>query len=204
MEEDPRIEKLNEYYALKLELAQTAAEQELVIAQWQADEEAMIQQQKLQMASATFGMLASLAMAFYNASGQQSKAAFTAYKAFAIAQATIDTIKAAVGAYAAMASIPYVGPALGIAAAAAAIAFGMARVAQIASMQPGGGASVPRPSGGAGGAKNQKELPVEKAETAPVQRSQAVNVYIYGHVIDHDKFARETLPAIQKAIGDGA
>ena len=56
-------------------------------------------------------------------------------KAAAISQATIDTYKAANGAYSAMASIPFVGPALGIAAAAAAIASGLMNVGKIAGIQ---------------------------------------------------------------------
>lgn len=59
------------------------------------------------------------------------KRALKAYKAMAITQAIADTYKGANEAYAAMASIPYVGPALGIAAAAAAIAMGIANVRRI-------------------------------------------------------------------------
>ena len=55
-------------------------------------------------------------------------------KAAAIAGALIDTYKAATGAYSAMASIPYVGPALGASAAGAAIAACMAQVNQIRSV----------------------------------------------------------------------
>jgi hypothetical protein len=58
-------------------------------------------------------------------------------KAAAIAQAIINTYQAATEAYKAMAGIPYVGPALGVAAAAAAIAAGMANVAQIRAQQTG-------------------------------------------------------------------
>jgi len=58
-------------------------------------------------------------------------------KAAAITNAVINTYQSATGAYAAMASIPYVGPVLGAAAAAAAIAAGMANVAQIRSQQTG-------------------------------------------------------------------
>ena len=74
------------------------------------------------------------------ASGQQSltdnlKATLgeqnAAYKAAAIISATIDTYKAATGAYASLSSIPYVGPALGVAAAGAAIAFGFKQVQAI-------------------------------------------------------------------------
>ena len=202
--EDPytkAIEKLNEYYLMRYALAETAAEEEVVLAQWQAEQENIIQQQKMEMASATFGMLAGMAMSFYNASGQQSKAAFTAYKAFSIAQTTIDTIKGAMAAYSAMAAIPIVGPALGAAAAAAVIAFGMARVAQIAAMQPGTSASVPKPPAHSASASTGKDKGTTEA-TKVEERSQSVNVYIYGNVIDQDKFAREIIPAIAKAQGD--
>ena len=64
-------------------------------------------------------------------SKKQREKALIAYKAFAITQAVSDTWKGANEAYAAMASIPYVGPALGIAAAAAAVASGLANVRAI-------------------------------------------------------------------------
>jgi TP901 family phage tail tape measure protein len=50
-------------------------------------------------------------------------------KAAAIANIAIDTAKGAMAAYAALAGIPFVGPALGIAAAAALIAFGVEQTA---------------------------------------------------------------------------
>lgn len=62
---------------------------------------------------------------------KKQKAATIAYKTFAITQAIADTYKGANEAYAAMASIPYVGPALGIAAAAAAVISGIANVMAI-------------------------------------------------------------------------
>lgn len=61
------------------------------------------------------------------------------YKATAITMATIDTYKAANAAYAAMAGIPVVGPALAIAAAGAAVAAGMANVSAIAGAREQGG-----------------------------------------------------------------
>ena len=62
------------------------------------------------------------------------------YKTSAIATATIDTYRAATGAYAAMSSIPYVGPFLGAAAAGAAVVAGLANVAAIkAAREQGGG-----------------------------------------------------------------
>ena len=59
--------------------------------------------------------------------GEESKAG----KAFAVAQATIDTYKAANAAYASLAGIPVVGPGLGYAAAAAAVLAGVANVKKI-------------------------------------------------------------------------
>jgi hypothetical protein len=85
--------------------------------------------------------------------------------------------------------------------AAIAIAAGMARVAQIASQQPGGGASV-----SAGGGVGTPSL-ATVGSTAPAQpavpASPVVNVHIYGNVVDHDAFAREIVPYITKAVADG-
>lgn len=67
--------------------------------------------------------------------GQQSKKAFAAWKAFSIVNAIIDTYTGAQKAYTSMVGIPFIGPALGIAAAAAAIGAGMARVQAIRSQQ---------------------------------------------------------------------
>jgi hypothetical protein len=66
--------------------------------------------------------------------------AFEAGKAAAIGQAIVNTFMSATSAFAAMASIPIVGPALGAAAAAAAIMAGMNNVAQIKSQKFQGGA----------------------------------------------------------------
>ena len=74
----------------------------------------------MDIASSMFGSLSSIL-------GEESKAG----KAFAVAQATIDTYKAANSAYASMAGIPVVGPGLGAAAAAAAVLAGIANVKKI-------------------------------------------------------------------------
>lgn len=75
---------------------------------------------------------------FFSAFKGQSKEAFNAFKAFSIAQTVIKTYEAAMSAYASLAPIPIVGPALGAAAAAAAVGFGMAQVNQIRSQQYSG------------------------------------------------------------------
>jgi len=63
---------------------------------------------------------------------------FQLAKGIQAAQAVMDTHEAAIAAYKAMAGIPIIGPALGVAAAAAAIAYGTARVAAIKSAEYGG------------------------------------------------------------------
>ncbi len=66
---------------------------------------------------------------------QFGKEGFTFWKRSAEAQAIVDTYAAATAAYKAMAGIPVVGPGLGVAAAAAAIAAGLANVAQIEAQE---------------------------------------------------------------------
>ena len=61
------------------------------------------------------------------------------FKAAAITNATIKTYESAVSSYSALASIPVVGPALGFAAAGAAVTAGLANVAQITSAREQGG-----------------------------------------------------------------
>ena len=74
----------------------------------------------------------------FDALGQQNKKAFQAYKAFAIAQAIIDTYASAQSAFRALVGIPVVGPVLAFSAAAAAIAGGFARVNAIRAQTYGG------------------------------------------------------------------
>lgn len=90
----------------------------------------------LQTASSVFGALKDL-------SEENSKE----YKAFAIMETTISTLEGAINAYKSMAGIPYVGPALGIAAAAAVTAAGLANIQKIRSTnkESSGGASVAAP-----------------------------------------------------------
>jgi len=130
------------------------------------------------------------ASAFFGAMGammsSHNRAAFNIGKAAAISQTVIDTYRAAQGAYAALAEIPIVGPALGAAAAAAAIVAGLARVQQIRST-PFGGGSV---SGGATGTFSANpNTGVPTAPISPVQTPAAqtgatsqtvVNIDIHG------------------------
>jgi len=93
-------------------------------------------------------------------------------KAAAVAQATIDTYRAAQGAYASMVNIPLVGPALGAIAAAAAVASGVANVRSILAVKtPGGG-------GGAGGSTPSLSTP---SVTSQPQKTPDVNMYGSGN-----------------------
>ncbi len=93
-------------------------------------------------------------------------------KAFAIAGATIDTYRGALAAFTGMtSSIPGpVGIALGIAAAAAAVANGLATVKQIISVKiPGGG------DAGAGGSISNPVSNSVAAPVAPIQTGTAID-----------------------------
>ena len=191
-----------------IELGATEAQLRDEYRQYDLMQEQMVQQQKLTMASATFRMLGGMAQSFYALSGNQNKAAFKAMQMFRIAETTIDTYKAAVAAYSALAGIPIVGPALGAAAAAAAIAFGMAQVKAIAAMRPGGagGVSAAAPAGvGGGGSVPSFPSPrgTEAQEPAEAPAPRVINIHVYGNIVDHDQFARELAPALEKAWDDG-
>ena len=75
-----------------------------------------------------------------------------AYKAVTTALIAIDTYKAAISAFSAMAGIPYVGPILGGIAAAAAVASGVTAIRNVWAVDEKGGArSVASPTSGGGG-----------------------------------------------------
>ena len=101
----------------------------------------------VQGASDMFATLGNLAELFQGRSAKSQEKAFKVQKAAQIGQATIDTFKAATGAYSSMASIPVVGPVLGGIAAAAAVAAGLLNIKKIAATKFEGGTV---PSGGGG------------------------------------------------------
>lgn len=103
----------------------------------------------VQGASDMFATLGNLAELFQGRSAKSQEKAFKVQKAAQIGQATIDTFKAATGAYSSMASIPVVGPVLGGIAAAAAVAAGLLNIKKIQATKFEGG-SVPSGGGDAG------------------------------------------------------
>lgn len=95
-----------------------------------------------------FGMVADFFGNISQIAGAFGKKGAKIAKAAAIAQTTVKTYEAATSAYAALAGIPYIGPALGVAAAGAAIAAGLANVQKIKSQDDSGGYSGAYAQGG--------------------------------------------------------
>jgi hypothetical protein len=95
-------------------------------------------------------------------------------KAFAIAQATIDTYLSATKAYQSLSGIPVVGPALGAVAAGAAIASGIKNVKSILAVKVPGGAGGAAPSGGS--------VPNAPSVQAPIQPQLASTLINQGQV----------------------
>jgi hypothetical protein len=132
----------NELIALEDEQRKLRAEKEK--EQNEKDLEAekdSYKKQSLQAVSNTLSSISNLAELFAGKSEAQQKRAFKIQKAAGIANATIETYKGATSAFASLSGIPIVGPALGLAAAGAAITAGLLNVKNIASQQFGGGAS---------------------------------------------------------------
>lgn len=168
---------LEDLYKRKLELLQqgnldeqTYAEAKLELDRQYstktAELEAQVAKKRQTTMASTLNNLASL----QNSSNKKMAAVG---KAAAIAQATIDTYKAANSAYSAMAGIPVVGPALAVAAAAAAIAAGLNNVAQISGIKLAEGGLVKAVTGGVNavvgeGGSDEAVLPLDN--TRAMQR----------------------------------
>ena len=99
-----------------------------------------MQQSQMVVQGGIVGIQGGLAMlgGFLEQAGKNNKKAFEAQKAVAIAQTIISTYQAATQAFAAMSLIPFIGPALGFAAAATIVAAGFANVAAIKNQQYSG------------------------------------------------------------------
>lgn len=157
-----------------------------------------------------FDVLGKQTQGFYAMSEAFGGKFFEVYKAFAIGETIIDTYKAAQGAYAALAGIPIVGPALAAAAAAAAIGAGIARVASIKSQKPGGGGTVAStPTGGGGYAgtfpfESPLATPTEALITTEdrVVKETTINITVEGSLVDHAALAREMSPFLEEADED--
>lgn len=120
----------------KLDVADRYREQNLINEeQYQAAVNAINDQYALKRANATGNAFSMMADNIKSSLGEAS----SAYKAFAIAQATIATYTSAIEAYKSASAIPIVGWVLGPVAAAAAVAAGLANIGKIRSAREQGG-----------------------------------------------------------------
>lgn len=126
----------------KIRLKQLADERDAIA------QKKLLRQQEFNAVQDTFTTIANLAELFSGKTRKQQKAAFQVQKAANIANATMDTYKAATSAYASLSGVPVVGPALGAAAAGVAVSAGLLNVKRIASQQF---ESTSASSGGSGG-----------------------------------------------------
>ena len=151
------------------------------------------------MYSSMLGIMAGAALSYYRATGKQSEAAFAVYKAIAVAQTVISTIAATQEAYKTGLQVTN-SMGGGVAFAAIAAAVGAARVAQIMSTDPGNASASLAGVSAGGYTYTSPDTPTWEEDSG---RSRAVNVYVYGNVIDHQEFARTIVPYLEAATDDG-
>ncbi|EKQ1828470.1 hypothetical protein P4Y30_004481 [Salmonella enterica] len=133
---DSEFAELDRQYEVKLQKLNDFHSQGLIAeGTYQQTLSAINDEYALSRAKATGDAFGDMAGNIGAALGEAS----TAYKAFAIAQATIATYTSAIEAYKSTAAIPVVGPFLAPVAAAAAVAAGMANIGKIRSAREQGG-----------------------------------------------------------------
>ncbi len=186
--------------------AKKSADKQLNVDKKQSDTSAELVKKewdkKLNYAGKGAASMANIMQNLYVMTGSKSRAMFGAMKAFAIAETVIQTYRAAQGAYAAMSKIH---PALGIAAAAAAVASGLARVAAIKNTKPSGATATINNKGKAnpsysGGSTNAYPVPQRQEQTLP---TQSITVIIH-NPLSQQNWAEiaesEIIPAINDAV----
>lgn len=135
--------------------------------------DAELEARKAQMAATVTFFHAGLA-SMAQGHGKAAKAAQAIQKAQALYEIGVNTYRAAMGAYAALAPIPFVGPALGVAAAAAAIAMGASMAQGVLSGGGGAGAI----TGSAPPALSNTGAPTSQAEQRQTeQQNQQITYY---------------------------
>ncbi|HDO2841778.1 TPA: hypothetical protein P2303_004833 [Salmonella enterica subsp. enterica serovar Typhimurium] len=133
---DSEFAELDRQYEVKLQKLNDFHSQGLITEDaYQQTLSAINDEYALSRAKATGDAFGDMAGNIGTALGKAS----TAYKAFAIAQATIATYTSAIEAYKSTAAIPVVGPYLAPVAAAAAVAAGLANIGKIRSAREQGG-----------------------------------------------------------------
>ncbi|MFQ5428046.1 MAG: hypothetical protein ACE5EZ_03600 [Thermodesulfobacteriota bacterium] len=159
---------------------------------------------KIQFAGEAFGAAANFMENLLVATGSSNRSMFEIMKAAAISQTVIDTYSSAQAAYKSLAGIPVVGPGLAVAAAASAIAAGLARVAQIRSTPFGGGMAVT-----AGGEAITTPYTGGSPQAFPIQEgqgnvSQTLTVNVYNPLSDDnwDKIVEDNIAPALEGLSD--
>lgn len=123
-------------------------------------------------------------------------------KAAALAEIGINTHKGALAAYAALSTIPVVGPGLGVAAAAALYAYGLERAASVSGIQLAeGGIVKARPGGiqatiGEGG-QDEAVIPLDKAG---MMGGNTYHITVNGGLLGDENSAYEFAKAIDRNL----
>lgn len=157
--------------------------------------DAELEARKKQMASTVTFFNQGLAQ-MAQGQGKAAKAAQAIQKAQALYEIGVNTYRAATGAYAALSPIPIVGPALGVAAAAAAIAFGGSMAQGVLSGGGGAGAV----TGSAPPALPVSLSPTSQAEQRANQPSPQIT---YLRVAENDiLLGRTLLDLVDSALAD--
>lgn len=126
-----------------------------------------------------------------------AKAAEAFNKVMALRQIAIDTPVAAMGAYRALAPIPFVGPALGVAAAAAVYAAGAGAAGAVLS----GGGSAPVPTGGGGTSSLVPPTQVVNSSTPAASRTYS-DITIIGKGMPSWDQVAELMEMVGERIAD--
>ena len=131
---------------------------------------------------------------------------FELNKAAGISETVVNTYRAAQGAYAALAGIPIVGPFLGAAAAAVAIASGVAQVNAIKSAQFGASTSPPSIAGGTATPVYDASATSVAAPDVPQAAAprQQMNVTLVGSQFSMQQMVDEFIPLFNEASANGA
>ena len=198
--------------ALEMELLKGSSDYKMALLQEQHDLALLLikeeQDAEIKKAATTKRVTADMvdnSIAALRLFGEQDEAAFNAWKVAASAKVAVSAASAAMKSYDALSDIPYVGPALGAAAAAAAILYGSGQISSIMGQQY----SSPGTTRNAGSGAGTGTYPVSPATGQPEikdgeRQGTTVNIYVDGNVIDQTGFAREMVEYIQKATEDGA
>lgn len=149
----------DELEELRLDNIRKQAEEEINIQELALKKRQQIEKNKQKAQQETYNITSSILSSTSKLLGEETAAG----KATAIASTTISTYQAAMSAYSSLAGIPIVGPALGIAAAAAAITAGIANVKNIVATK------IPGESGSSVG--SSISLPSMPEVTTPIQET---------------------------------